>query len=89
MDLFTPTVGQVYRNHNGCDYECTAVYSRERAAMRRVKDGWTLVAVGVQQYPDGTIEWDYSLGGCWTKESGGVEKEWMNSYQESEGEEKS
>ena len=133
MDLFTPTVGQIYRNHNGYDYECTAVYSRERAAMRRVKDGWTLVAVGIRQHPDSTIEWDYSLGGCWTKESGGEQKmkkyfdylddlrdsgttnmfgavpylqqrfpelssdhaqavhifqEWMNSYQESEGEAK-
>lgn len=34
--------------------------------MRRVKDGWTLVAVGVRQHEDGTIEWDYSLAGCWS-----------------------
>ena len=34
--------------------------------MRRVKDGWTLVAVGVRQHQDGAIEWDYSLAGCWT-----------------------
>lgn len=67
MDLFIPIVGQVYRNCNGCDYECTAVYPGGWAAMKRVKDGWTLVAVGVRQYGDGTIEWDYSLAGCWTK----------------------
>lgn len=101
--------------------------------MRRVKDGWTLVAVGIRQYPDSSIEWDYSLGGCWTKETQGAQKmekyfdylddlrdsgvtnmfgavsylqrefpelssdhteavhilqEWMNNYQESEGEDK-
>lgn len=67
MDLLTPIVGQVYRNRNGYDYKCTAVYSGGRAAMQRVKDGWTLVAVGVRQYNDGTIEWDYSLAGCWSK----------------------
>lgn len=66
MDSLTPIVGQVYRNRNGCDYKCTAVYSSERAAMRRMKDGWTLVAVGVRQHKDGTIEWDYSLAGCWS-----------------------
>ncbi len=72
MDLLIPTVGQVYRNRSGCDYECTAVYPSGRAAMKRVKDGWTLVAVGVRQYEDGTIEWDYSLAGCWTKLSKGM-----------------
>lgn len=71
MDLFFPDVGQVYHNRNGCDYECTAVYPAGRAAMRRIKDGWTLVAVGVRQCRDGAIEWDYSLGGCWTKSSKG------------------
>lgn len=71
MDLFFPDVGQVYHNRSGCDYECTAVYPGGRAAMRRIKDGWTLVAVGVRQYRDGAIEWDYSLGGCWTKPSKG------------------
>lgn len=71
MDSLTPIVGQVYRNRNGYDYKCTAIYTGGRAAMRRVKDGWTLVAVGVRQHEDGTIEWDYSLGGCWTKLSKG------------------
>lgn len=66
MDLFTPTVRQVYRNRNGWDYRCVACYSGGRAAMRRLKDGWTLVAVGVQQHEDGAIEWDYSLAGCRT-----------------------
>ena len=71
MDSLTPIVGQVYRNRNGYDYKCTAIYTGGRAAMRRVKDGWTLVAVGVRQHEDGTIEWDYSPGGCWTKLSKG------------------
>lgn len=67
MPLLFPDVGQVYHNRNGCDYECTAVYPGGRATMRRIKDGWTLVAIGVRQYKDGTIEWDYSLAGCWPK----------------------
>lgn len=66
MYSITPIVGQVYHNRNGYDYKCTAAYSGGRAAMRRVKDGWTLVAVGVRQHEDGAIEWDYSLAGCWT-----------------------
>ena len=71
MDLRFPGVGLVYRNHSGCDYECTAVYSGGRAAMRRIKDGWTVVAIGVRVEEDGIVRWDYSLGGCWTKSSKG------------------
>ncbi len=74
MEQFIPTVGQVYRSHGGCDYECTAVYSGGRAAMRRVKDGWTLMAIGVRQNEDGSLEWDYSLAGCWTRASKGEAK---------------
>ena len=62
MDLFFPDVGQVYHNRNGCDYECTAVYPGGRAAMRRIKDGWTLVwlwASGKTETApsNGTIPW--------------------------------
>lgn len=66
MNLFTPIVGEVYRNCNGLDYKCISVHHNGRATMRRVKDNWTLVAVGIRQYEDGAIEWDYSLAGCWT-----------------------
>lgn len=67
MDAITPIVGQTYRNRNGRDYLCTAVYSGGRAAMKRTTDGWTLVAIGIRQYRDGSIEWDYSIGGCWAQ----------------------
>ncbi len=72
-----PVAGQIYRNRNGGEYLCTgnAFYEndarRERAVslgehtayMKRVKDGWSLIAHGVIQYEDGTIEWNYSTGG--------------------------
>ena len=72
-----PVVGQPYRNRNGGEYRCTgnSLYlndaQKQRALslgehiahMERVKDGWSLIAHGVIQYEDGTIEWSYSTGG--------------------------
>lgn len=57
-------VGAVYRNRNGSDYRCLEVYGG-LACMERVTDRWTLIAHGVRQYANGTIEWDYSSGGRW------------------------
>lgn len=70
-------IGQIYRNRNGGEYRCTgnSLYlndaQKQRALplgehiayMERVKDGWSLIAHGVIQYEDGTIEWNYSTGG--------------------------
>ena len=43
--------------------ECSAVLIRD-------KDGWKLTAHGIQQNEDGTIEWNYSTGGHWSREIG-------------------
>jgi len=59
--------GCTYTNHNGSDYLCKSVPDENSAVMERVTDGWTLVAHGIQRYGDGTIEWDYSTGGHWTR----------------------
>ena len=61
----TPQILEIYTNRNGDKYVCQD--NRSVAVMRRVKDGWTLKAHGVRQYPDGTIEWDYSTDGHWDR----------------------
>lgn len=72
-----PAFGQIYRNRDGSEYRCTGgmVYESDEsqrralslgehwASMERVKDGWRLIAYGIIQYVDGTIEWNYSGGG--------------------------
>lgn len=63
---FVPEIGTIYLNRNGSEFLCMAV--RETGAvMERVSDGWTLTAHGLLMYADGTIEWDYSTGGRWTR----------------------
>lgn len=76
-----PVVGQIYRNRNGGEYYCTgnSLYMNDAqeqrvlalgehiAYMERVKDGWKLNAHGMAQYADGTIEWNYSTGGCFPR----------------------
>lgn len=62
-----PAPGQVYRNRNGQDYRCITALSGHDAILERVSDHWTLIAHGVQQYRDGSIEWDYSTGGRWER----------------------
>ncbi|WP_050699009.1 hypothetical protein [Anaeromassilibacillus senegalensis] len=61
-----PQIGEIYTNRNGDEYLCTNICN-ESVSMERLKDGWTLKAHGVRQYPDGTIEWDYSTGGHWAR----------------------
>ncbi len=58
---------QIYTNKNGDRYRAIA-YRDTGIIMRRISDGWTLVAHGIVQHPDGTIEWDYSTHGHWPKE---------------------
>lgn len=62
-------VGHVYTNHNGSDYLCKSIPDNNSAEMERIKDGWTLIAHGIEKHGDGTIEWDYSTGGHWVKTS--------------------
>lgn len=64
-----PQEGAVYENRNGWRYLCVASPTEkdtdDAATLQRVSDGWTLKAHNVYQYPDGTIEWDFSTGGHW------------------------
>lgn len=64
---FKLAVGNIYTNHNGSDYLCTDNRGLGCYTMERVKDGWTLEAHVITMYADGTIEWDYSTGGRWTR----------------------
>lgn len=64
---FALATGRVYTNRNGSDYLCKAIREPGCYIMERVKDGWTLEAHIITMYPDGTIEWDYSTGGRWTR----------------------
>ena len=66
-ERITPVEGQVYLNHNGQRYLCTCARNPERPTMERLSDHWTLTAVRVRQYEDGTIEWDHSVDGHWPK----------------------
>lgn len=36
-----------------------------RITMQRLSDYWTLTAVRVRQFEDGTVEWDHSVDGHW------------------------
>lgn len=72
-----PVIGQTYLNRNGGEYRCTGNMCYEsdeqmrralslgehRASLVRIKDGWSLIAHGMIQYADGSIEWNYSSGG--------------------------
>ena len=43
------------------------------AEMQNIKSGWTFIAKGIIRYNDGTIEWDYSVGGHFEQKEGGEE----------------
>ncbi len=66
---FTPEVGKTYQNRGGGTFRCTYVSKGDtvepssNAGMVNVASGWTMLCHGLVQYPDGTIEWDYSTGG--------------------------
>lgn len=64
---FMLAIGKVYTNRNGNDYLCKAIREPGCYLMERVKDSWTLEAHVIIMYEDGTIEWDYSGGGHWTR----------------------
>lgn len=69
-----PEIGQTYTLRSGGEYRCLWVWGTDKvqmgecsAVLIRDKDGWKLTAHGIQQNGDGTIEWNYSTGGHWTK----------------------
>ena len=53
-----------YRNAGGGSYLCKRARGSESARMVNVKSGWDFIAHGLRRYFDGSIEWDYSTGGC-------------------------
>ena len=63
MERFHPAIGKDYDNHGGGTYRCVGYTSDGDPKMQNVASGWTLIAHGVCQYENGTIEWDYSKGG--------------------------
>ena len=73
----SPTVGQTYRNRNGCEYFCLGkdtahgmidyvvpgLVGLPNGRFRNMRSGWTFVAKDIVMYADGTIEWGRSLDG--------------------------
>ena len=55
--------GRMYRNRGGGTYRCIAGAGDAVARMQNTASGWMLLAHGIQMYPDGTIEWNYSTEG--------------------------
>lgn len=64
---FVPTKGEIYTNKGSGIFRCECVYSDERACMVNTTSGWELTAHNIQKCSDGTIEWDYSTDGHWTR----------------------
>lgn len=66
-ELINLRYGEVYRNKGGGEFRCTTPdlpgYELGVERLQNVKTGWTFRAHGIREYPDGTIEWDYSSGG--------------------------
>lgn len=66
--------GKIYRLHNHEEY-CIEViktlpndsYSPFSARVRSTISGWTMTIHGVNQYEDGSIDWDYSTDGIFTR----------------------
>ena len=63
-----PEHGKIYNLHGGGSYICVEVLQDENpagAVMRRLSDGYVLIAHGLWLAQNGTIHWDYSTGGHW------------------------
>ena len=65
---FTPETGKSYRNTNGTTYRCVAgledgdTYATNCAWMVSPA-GWAFKAMHCMRYPDGCIDWGYSVHG--------------------------
>ena len=72
---FTPTPGEVYRLQNSSEYIseykclCVAADMPHQAILQSTTIRWTFLAKGIGRYENGTIDWDYSIGGRFKKES--------------------
>ena len=67
---FTPTPGEVYRLQNSSEYKCLCVAANipHQAILQNTTSCWTFLAKGIGRYENGTIDWDYSIGGRFEKE---------------------
>lgn len=61
---FELTNGMLYKNRNGIVYRCIRRTGKDAFVMKSVSSGWTFTAHMITCYNDGTIEWDFSKGGC-------------------------
>lgn len=68
---FTPTPGEVYRLQNSSEYKCLCVAANipHQAILQNTTSRWTFLAQGIGRYENGSIDWDYSIGGRFEKES--------------------
>jgi len=67
-------VGKMYRlrGRGGYVLECLQTlphdgYSPYTARVRSTATGWTMTIHGVNQYEDGSIDWDFSTDGIFTR----------------------
>ena len=68
-------VGSLYKLHDRDGYVLKCIrlipddkYSPYTARVRSVITGWTMTIYGVNQYEDGSIDWDFSTDGYFTEE---------------------
>ena len=66
-------VGSLYRLHGRDGYVLECIrnvhddgYSPFTDIVRSTLTGWTMKVHGVNQYPDGSIDWDFSTDGMFT-----------------------
>lgn len=63
---FFPEAGVTYRNAGGGMFRCINTNGTSGWFVN-VKSGWEFYAHGCRKYFDGSIEWDYSTSGHFTK----------------------
>lgn len=63
---FFPEKGVTYRNAGGGTFRCISTYGTSGRFINTAS-GWSFMAHGCRQYFDGSIEWDYSTDGHFTK----------------------
>ena len=59
---FQPIAGRTYLNQNGTYYLCLREGEEKYSATFISPVGWKLQAHDCREYPDGTIDWDWSKG---------------------------
>ena len=68
MANFIPTPGEIYENRAGGSFLCKCVLDPSTAIMENTESGWTFEAHHIERYPDGKIEWCYSVRGYFQTE---------------------